>query len=50
MYANGNDGFFRRWTYPDAEDARNHDNYIDAVSRLDTKKDDFVSRIFWDPK
>ena len=48
LLANGNDGFVRRFTYPDVELSENKENYQAAVAAIGGS-DDNVHRIFWDP-
>lgn len=48
LLENGGDGYVHRFSYPDAELARNKANQQAAVAALDGGLDDLVNRIFWD--
>lgn len=49
LLQNGGDGFVHRFSYPDAESAKNKVNYQAAVATIGGI-DDLVSRVFWDTK
>jgi hypothetical protein len=47
LLQNSGDGFVHRFTYPDAESSKNHENYTAAVTALGGK-DILTARVFWD--